>query len=313
MNILTALLFYILIFFSASNSFSQRFLFQSDFENINFSNSDSLPLGWKKLDADSNYFGRGKSWAVRDTNQILGGDSIVNRPHSHSGKKSLHISWLSGKGGTYENDDWVWTDSLRIQTDDSLIFWALLGNIPGISYYVDSVQIWVCSLQNPDSRIAHLTTLISSLDTNINIWKEHKFNLTGFSNQRIYIGFRYYIPVENALWCNIDDMIIGNRSASIGINTSEVNIPYKFSLFQNYPNPFNPVTNFEFQIPKSGFVKLTVSDLLGEEVAVIVNTQLNPGSYNFKFDGSSLSSGVYFYSLEVGGDIIDTKRLVLLK
>ena len=292
-------------------TFSQRVLFQSDFEIINFSNNDSLPTGWKKLDADSNFFGRGKSWAVRDTNQILGGDTVVNRPRSHSGKKSLHISWIAGKGGTYESDDWVWTDSLRIQAGDSLIFWSLLGNIPGISFYVDSVQIWICSSQAVSASNIHFKTLKSNTDTNINVWKENKFDLTAFAGQRVYIAFRYYLPVQEALWCNIDDMFIGNRS-TIGINTISESVPEQFILNQNYPNPFNPVTHLEFGISKLGFVSLNVYDMLGKEVKTLVNESLLPGIYRYDFDASGLANGIYFYTLNAGG-YSDTKKMLLIK
>ena len=89
-------------------------------------------------------------------------------------------------------------------------------------------------------------------------------------------------------------------------------IPIEFNLSQNYPNPFNPVTNLEFQIPKSGFVSLKVYDLLGKEVAHIVNENLNSGTYRYKFDGSNFASGVYFYKITVG-DFSAVKRMVLIK
>lgn len=89
-------------------------------------------------------------------------------------------------------------------------------------------------------------------------------------------------------------------------------IPIEFNLSQNYPNPFNPVTNLEFQIPKSGFVSLKIYDLLGKEVANIVNENLNSGTYRYKFDGSNFASGVYFYKITVG-DFSAVKRMVLIK
>ncbi|MEO6696003.1 MAG: choice-of-anchor J domain-containing protein [Ignavibacteria bacterium] len=299
---------FVLIF---SDSFAQRILFQSDFENLNFTNTDSLPQGWAKLDADSNFFGRGKSWAVRDTNQILGGDTVVNRPHSHSGRKSLHISWFAGKGGSYESDDWVWTDSLNIQSGDSLGFWALLGNTEGISFYVDSLQIWICSLQDPASATNHITTIKSNLDTTINVWTEHKFDLSQFSGQKIYIGFRYYIPVIEALWCNIDDMIIGNRTP-VGINQIGINIPSEYYLSQNYPNPFNPITHLEFGISKLEFVSLKIFNVQGKEVVELLNENKLPGNYTVEFNGENLPSGIYFYTLKAG-NFSESKKLILTK
>jgi len=296
-----------------SETFSQRILFQSDFENLNLSMPDSLPQGWSKLDADSNFFGRGKSWAVRDTNQILGGDTVVNRPRAKSGKKALHISWFAGKGGSYESDDWVWTDSLNIQSGDSLMFWALLGNTEGISFYVDSLQIWICNLQNPASATIHLATLKSHLDTTLNTWTEHKFDLSQFTNQKIYIGFRYYIPVVNALWCNIDDMLIGNRTP-VGISQTGTNVPSEFSLSQNYPNPFNPKTIISYQLLVNSFTSLKVYNVLGNEVAVLVNERQNAGRYDYQLStiNYQLTSGIYFYKL-TAGEFSDTKKMTLIK
>src|ERR1035437_5371161 len=74
--------------------------------------------------------------------------------------------------------------------------------------------------------------------------------------------------------------------------------PYKFALFQNYPNPFNPVTVISYQIPVSGKVSLKVFDALGKEIAELVNEEKSAGNYNVKFNGSNLSSGIYFYKLE---------------
>ncbi|MBK7255618.1 MAG: T9SS type A sorting domain-containing protein [Ignavibacteria bacterium] len=104
----------------------------------------------------------------------------------------------------------------------------------------------------------------------------------------------------------------GGPNGVIGINNIAGSVPEKFSLSQNYPNPFNPVTNLEFGISKLGFVSLKVFDVLGKEVVTLVNEKLSPGIYEAEFDGSSLSSGIYFYKLEAG-DFIETKRMILIK
>jgi hypothetical protein len=308
-NLISASL--LLLIFSAQ-LYSQRILFQSDFENVTL-NADSLPQGWKKLDADSNFFGRGKSWAIRDTNQILGGDTIVNRPQAFSGKKSLHISWFSGKGGNYVSDDWVWTDSLRIAQGDSLIFMALLGNTPGIAYYVDSVQIWACSSQNTSSAFQKITTIKSALDTNINFWKQHLYDLSQFAGQKIFIAFRYYIPVENALWCNLDDMLIGNRSGSIGISNNASTLPNGFELYQNYPNPFNPSTKISYKLQTSSYISIKIHDVTGRLISELVNARQNAGLYEVEFQAGDISSGVYFYTLYVDGLSAATRTLSVVK
>ena len=86
----------------------------------------------------------------------------------------------------------------------------------------------------------------------------------------------------------------------------------RFELNQNYPNPFNPTTQIEYSLPERGHVSLKVYDLLGKEVAMLVNEHKAPGSYEVSFDASGLSSGVYFYRLKANG-FVDTKKLVVLK
>jgi len=99
------------------------------------------------------------------------------------------------------------------------------------------------------------------------------------------------------------------------INQISELVPDEYNLSQNYPNPFNPVTNLEFGISKLGFVSLKVYNMLGKEVATLVNSNLDAASYNYQLstDNYQLTSGVYFYKLVVDGNIIDTKRMVLLK
>ncbi len=94
--------------------------------------------------------------------------------------------------------------------------------------------------------------------------------------------------------------------------SGETEIPQEYSLGQNYPNPFNPITNITIQIPNSGLVKLTVFDISGKEVAVLVNEELNAGTYNVDFDASHLASGTYFYRMEAIG-FTDVKKMILVK
>ncbi|WP_304131172.1 T9SS type A sorting domain-containing protein [Ignavibacterium album] len=103
-------------------------------------------------------------------------------------------------------------------------------------------------------------------------------------------------------------------------NEVEINIeaPREFSLKQNYPNPFNPSTKINWQSPVSGYTTLKVYDVLGNEVATLVDEYKDAGSYEVEFNavetrrGVSLPSGVYFYKLQAG-EFVETKKMILMK
>ena len=88
--------------------------------------------------------------------------------------------------------------------------------------------------------------------------------------------------------------------------------PVSFHLFQNYPNPFNPGTTIRYELPSTSMVRVGVFDILGREVAVLVNERKEAGSHEVKFDGSYLASGVYFYRMQAGS-FVQTRKLLLVK
>lgn len=106
--------------------------------------------------------------------------------------------------------------------------------------------------------------------------------------------------------------VVRKYGSTIGIEPVSNTVPESFELKQNYPNPFNPVTNIRIQMPKEGFAKLTVFDVTGKEVAMLVNENLKAGEYNVDFNASNLTSGVYFYRL-VTDRFTDVKKMMLIK
>jgi len=91
-----------------------------------------------------------------------------------------------------------------------------------------------------------------------------------------------------------------------------VSTPTSLHLSQNYPNPFNPTTQIAYQLPDAANVRLSIFNLLGQEVEVLVNERKEAGSYTASWNAGNLSSGVYMYRLEVGSNVI-TKRMTLIK
>jgi len=168
-----------------------------------------------------------------------------------------------------------------------------------------------------------------------------------FVNDTVYWNFRYIAPdsilvdtlysVANSvngdsIPSGLDQWNFGNNfivyviDQPTGIKDKTI-LPAQFVLEQNYPNPFNPITKIKFTIPiavsplfggaKGGFVSLKVYDALGNEIATLVDKELQAGEYEFKFDSHSgearnLPSGIYFYRLEANG-YSQTKKMILLK
>ncbi|MFQ3599125.1 MAG: T9SS type A sorting domain-containing protein [Chloroherpetonaceae bacterium] len=92
----------------------------------------------------------------------------------------------------------------------------------------------------------------------------------------------------------------------------DAGLPKQFALEQNYPNPFNPTTIINYQLPMASNVSLKIYDVLGKEVATLVNARQEAGTYNVNFNGSNLTSGVYFYRLQAG-NFVQTRKMMLVK
>jgi hypothetical protein len=112
---------------------------------------------------------------------------------------------------------------------------------------------------------------------------------------------------DQGLWmCRLSDLVTS-------VNTKDNSIiPSRLVLEQNYPNPFNPTTTIEYGIPLKSFVTIKLFDILGREVAVLVNGERQAGAYKIEFNASRFSSGIYIYQLR-SGSLIQTKKMMLLK
>lgn len=128
------------------------------------------------------------------------------------------------------------------------------------------------------------------------------------SSNSVYVGGTSYGPDSGT-----DDIILIKYSQITKVQSNSNLIPNEIKLFQNYPNPFNPITNIKYQVTTSADVKVSIFNVLGKEVAVLINEKQNPGIYDLKWDASNLSSGIYFYNLQINGNILDTKKLILIK
>jgi len=138
---------------------------------------------------------------------------------------------------------------------------------------------------------------------------------TFFTNTGLINGTPYYF------WVRAVDRLCNPRISAysapvqvtpVAIVKNETEVPKVFALYQNFPNPFNPVTNISFDIPKATFVKITVYDLTGREVDVLVNQYMGSGRYTADWNAANYASGVYFYKIEAGA-FTDRKKMVIVK
>ncbi len=141
-------------------------------------------------------------------------------------------------------------------------------------------------------------------------------------------GLEFPVGISK-IYVSGNDVLIGTTNQSVwrramsellGVQNISSEVPASYLLKQNYPNPFNPTTKIRFAVPSLSFphvssgnpVLLIVYDIMGREVQTLVNERLQAGTYEATFDGSNLSSGVYFYKI-IAGDFTETKRMLLIK
>jgi hypothetical protein len=115
-------------------------------------------------------------------------------------------------------------------------------------------------------------------------------------------------------WCVGTGGMVGKyNNSSVGISEGNTTVTNKsFNLYQNYPNPFNPRTKIKFDVIHPGSVKIIVYDIMGREIQTLVNKKLQSGTYETFFDGSLLTSGIYFYKL-ITDRFTETKKMLLMK
>ncbi len=303
-KLLTALFLFIL----TSVSFSQYKLAET-FESTS---PGSLPAGWSRYNRAAFNIYSASNWTIRDSGSTVYQVNPQYKTKSRSGKRSIAVSWYSSVDSTGNNivhisDAWLFTPRFATN-NDSISFYAT----GGAQAYTDSIQIWVnTTTNNPEGTRVKIGSIVWPNGSVYGRFQRYRYSLSQFSGQTIAIGFRYYMNLQdaNGLLVQLDDIYVGG---SVGIENISSDIPKSYRLSQNYPNPFNPVTNIAFDIPKSSYAVLRVFDMLGREVAMLINEKLDAGSYRVNFDASNLSSGTYFYSLTTS-NFSQTKKLTVIK
>ena len=192
---------------------------------------------------------------------------------------------------------------------DSLSFWT---RSEPASVWPDSITVSYSAVG--DSIPEGSWTFVGKNVCPLAAWTQFRYAVpTTGAHSRIAIRYKVVDggpSGNNSDYMGIDLVTVTRNTTGITPNGTE--IPSSYSVSQNYPNPFNPSTNFSFGLPKSGNVKLAIYDVLGNEVAVIVDGFKQAGSYSVNLNASNLSSGVYFYRL-TSGDFTKTMKMSLIK
>ncbi|RPI13606.1 MAG: T9SS C-terminal target domain-containing protein [Ignavibacteriae bacterium] len=201
------------------------------------------------------------------------------------------------------------------------------GNSSLITKYVYSGQPWGAGWDESDGRIGNCgNSLTGPFFTGVpgdrrmimNYGAENK-NLNPGDTQKILIAQMIARGSSNlnsiTMLMSLSDVVkaMCENGGIFGVKEISSQVPSGYKLYQNYPNPFNPKTIINYQIAMSNNVKLVIYDVMGKEIAVLVNQKQNAGTYEIDWDAGNYSSGVYFYSLIIDNKIIDSKKMLLIK
>lgn len=203
-----------------------------------------------------------------------------------------------------------------------------------IKYNTSGLQQWISSYNGSgnfndiarsvaldDSGNVYITGTIREIDSSR--FGTIKYNPSGVQQWiKTYVGGgnvilvdkynNVYVAGGNSANGNLDYFTI-KYSQFVGIEPISNNLPSEYKLLQNYPNPFNPATTIKFSVPQKSYIQLKIYDVLGRIKEVIVDKELAGSEYEVTFDASAYSSGVYFYQLLANNQMIDTKKLTIIK
>ena len=230
----------------------------------------------------------GTTWQSVDVSAV--GQSIVKIISDHNGDVIL----TAYNGNIFRYDGSSWSQIPKPTT---------IGNLPIIEQSVVDKNgvLWgsFYNAFNSVNRGVHFTT------NNGTTWK-----YAGLDS----VGVSFLSTVGDSVFAVtfIDGIFAFTTSPTVGVEHEQLHVASSYELYQNFPNPFNPTTEIRFTIHGSGFTSLKVYDVLGKEVATLVNEVKDAGMHSVQFNGSKLSSGVYFYTLRAN-NFFESKKLLLMK
>ena len=286
-------------------------IFIDSFGPESFENSSFPPAGWSRFTAANNII----TWD-RITLGVLppgwnpgfGLETTV----PPGGGTAVAFATYDGNG-PITNDIWLVTPKLyNLSLTDSLTFWVQVKG-----GYADNLDVKISKTVNNQASAFTVTVALyafpATADTSWSRKSIYLGSISGLNNgDSVYIGFREHVAN------NLTDGAIVNLDLVAGVGSIVSNghnsglVPTEYGIAQNYPNPFNPSTKIFYNLPKSGNVSLKVYNVLGNEVATLVNEYKLAGTHQIDFNAGNLASGVYFYKI-LAGDFTQVKKMTLIK
>ncbi len=182
------------------------------------------------------------------------------------------------------------TDNVNSLAVSGTTLLALGGGLPTLFVSTNAGNTWIRTMSGLP--VSNASTLLGNAGK------------VAFMGSSAYLAYYFDDFNSGGVW--------RREAAQLSTPTHTNKQPTDFQLEQNYPNPFNPSTTITYQLPTTSNVSLKVFDMLGREVATLVNERQNAGQYQVRFDATRLASGMYFYRLQAGG-YIETKKMMLVK
>jgi hypothetical protein len=264
--------------------------------NESFDNTPNgqLPAGWSQVSVDSGV-----------NSDIFRGGATIWQAISRTG-----ISTHTGSGVCVN----AYNSSGAANND-----WLILPRVPALdpplslSYWVSSqdtrhLESFEIRLSTTGNNLGDFSQLIASTENTPHLWTAYTHDLSAYAGAPFYVAVHY--TSVNEYLIKLDDVeLTGTRLAA---DERGADLPADFQFTGNYPNPFNSQTDFHFDLPRPERVSLILYNMLGQDVACLVQQPLNAGTHVVTFNAGSLTSGVYFARLSAGR-FNQTRKVVLVK
>ncbi|HMK39096.1 MAG TPA: T9SS type A sorting domain-containing protein [Bacteroidota bacterium] len=231
---------------------------------------------------------------------------VTQTSTKHTGSSAL-MGTVVSLLGTSSYPPYIWTEFPVAQRFSTFTGWYTFSAVGGDSLYGWLVMyksqspIAYAFFSNKTTRTSYtqFSQVINYFGSGVPDSCAMYFGITGSAanNDTIHVGSTF----------NLDDLALSGTATGVAVQPSQ---PVTFALSQNFPNPFNPSTLIQYQLPGDGPVRLAVFDILGREVATLVDGVQQQGTHEVRFDGGGLSSGVYFYRLQTSGSVQQRKMIL---